>query len=147
LADALDLGSSVEIRAGSSPVSPSIFVSAERRFSFWGTFLTSDHLWITRERMGMVTEAARLKSTEVLQTSLQSHFLNWMPVLSVYTEGVRSSSLLPPKAFRDQAISRCYSGYSRQKINDNTRKSQTPRLACAFVMHRIWYQLTWQMKT
>jgi hypothetical protein len=36
MADALDLGSSVAIRVGSSPTSPTIYVSAERRFSFWG---------------------------------------------------------------------------------------------------------------
>lgn len=36
--DALDLGSSVAIRVGSSPTSPTIYVSAERRFSFWGRF-------------------------------------------------------------------------------------------------------------
>ncbi len=37
LADALDLGSSGVIRGGSSPLSPIDCVSAERRFSFWGS--------------------------------------------------------------------------------------------------------------
>lgn len=39
MADALDLGSSVAIRVGSSPTSPTnYFKTAERRFYFWGTF-------------------------------------------------------------------------------------------------------------
>lgn len=50
----LDLGSSVAIRVGSSPTSPTIYVSAERRFSFSVTFLTSDHAWITRKKMGII---------------------------------------------------------------------------------------------
>lgn len=40
--EALDLGSSVAIRVGSSPTSPTIYVSAERRFSFWGRIFRSD---------------------------------------------------------------------------------------------------------
>lgn len=37
LADALDLGSSGVTRGGSSPLSPTIYIAAERRFSFWGS--------------------------------------------------------------------------------------------------------------
>lgn len=51
---ALDLGASVAIRVGSSPTSPTIYDPAKAGFSFWGTFLTSDHLWITGERIGIV---------------------------------------------------------------------------------------------
>ncbi len=42
MADALDLGSSVAIRVGSSPTSPTIYIPAERRFSFSDRKLSRD---------------------------------------------------------------------------------------------------------
>lgn len=41
----------------------------------------------------------------------------------VYTEGVRSSSLLPPKAFQDRVVSRCYSRAKIWFVSRNREKT------------------------
>ena len=105
LADALDLGSSSAMSGGSSPLSPTIYISAERRFSFWGSFLTSDHTWITTERIRMVVANCTDKGKE-----RQYDF--------VYTEGVRSSSLLPPKSYEERIsyeIRSCFWGRQNRR--------------------------------
>lgn len=54
MADALDLGSSGQPCGFKSHLAQIISKTGESRFSFWGAFLTSDHLWITGEGMEMV---------------------------------------------------------------------------------------------
>ena len=58
------------------------------------------------------------KRPETLVNTLQ-HF--------VYTEGVRSSSLLPPKAFQGSGkINMLLACYSRQKFSDNNSNTEIP---------------------
>src|SRR6185503_14017133 len=67
MADALDLGSSVAIRGGSSPPSPTIYVSAERRFSFWGRNFSLDPTWTPVKKNGKAHSS--ICKTDVTDTS------------------------------------------------------------------------------